>query len=97
MSHLRDDLSALVDGQLPPERAEAAMAHLVTCDRCAGLVAVERASRSAARAGTRRPRPGPRARRRRTPGRPCAAGTSAPPRGAGRAPWRRCSRRRGPG
>ena len=45
MSHLRDDVSALVDGQLPPERAEAAMAHLVTCDRCAGLVAVERASR----------------------------------------------------
>ena len=45
MSHLRDDVSALVDGQLPPERAEAAMVHLVTCDYCAGLVAVERASR----------------------------------------------------
>jgi hypothetical protein len=45
MSHLRDDVSALVDGQLPPERAEAAMVHLVSCDYCAGLVAVERASR----------------------------------------------------
>lgn len=56
MSHLRDDVSALVDGQLPPERAEAAMVHLVTCDYCAGLVAVERASRRhLAQAGDVRP------------------------------------------
>ncbi|MFH5822212.1 anti-sigma factor family protein [Georgenia sp. AZ-5] len=45
MSHLGDDVSALVDGQLPPERAEEALAHLVTCDVCAAEVAAERASR----------------------------------------------------
>ncbi|UNX56446.1 zf-HC2 domain-containing protein [Georgenia sp. TF02-10] len=45
MAHLGDDVSALVDGQLPPERAEEALAHLVTCEACAAQVAVERASR----------------------------------------------------
>lgn len=43
--HLGADVSALVDGQLPPERAEAAYVHLVTCERCAAEVAAERASR----------------------------------------------------
>ncbi|MHB1064696.1 MAG: anti-sigma factor family protein [Georgenia sp.] len=43
--HLGTDVSALVDGQLPPERAEAALVHLVTCDRCAAEVALERSSR----------------------------------------------------
>ncbi|WP_127130454.1 anti-sigma factor [Georgenia sp. SYP-B2076] len=45
MSHLGDDVSALVDGQLPPERAEEALAHLVTCEECAAEVANERAYR----------------------------------------------------
>lgn len=45
MAHLGDDVSALVDGQLPHERAEAALAHLVNCEMCAAQVAVERASR----------------------------------------------------
>ncbi|KAE8762584.1 anti-sigma factor family protein [Georgenia thermotolerans] len=45
MSHLGDDVSALVDGQLPPERAEEALAHLVGCEPCAREVANERASR----------------------------------------------------
>ncbi|RPF27647.1 anti-sigma factor family protein [Georgenia muralis] len=45
MAHLGDDVSALVDGQLPHERAEAALAHLVNCELCAAQVAVERASR----------------------------------------------------
>lgn len=43
--HLGADVSALVDGQLPHERAEAAYVHLVTCERCAAEVAAERASR----------------------------------------------------
>jgi hypothetical protein len=45
MSHLGDDVSALVDGQLPPARAEEALAHLVGCELCAREVANERASR----------------------------------------------------
>lgn len=43
--HLGADVSALVDGQLPPERAETAYVHLVGCERCAAEVAHERASR----------------------------------------------------
>ena len=45
MSHLGEDISALVDGQLPPGRAEEALAHLVTCPHCAAEVATVRASR----------------------------------------------------
>ena len=45
MAHLGEEISALVDGQLPPERTEAALAHLVRCPGCAAQVAAERASR----------------------------------------------------
>ncbi|MFC7406437.1 anti-sigma factor family protein [Georgenia alba] len=45
MSHLRGEISALVDGQLPPEEAEAALEHVVACEGCAQLLAAERAFR----------------------------------------------------
>lgn len=39
--HLGDDVSALVDGQLPPAEAERAWAHVMTCTQCRRLVESE--------------------------------------------------------
>jgi anti-sigma factor RsiW len=43
MMHLGDHVSALVDGQLPPEVTEEANAHLATCPVCLQAVERERA------------------------------------------------------
>jgi hypothetical protein len=45
--HLGSRVSALVDGQLPPEVAERALAHAATCPRCRDAVELERAARRA--------------------------------------------------
>ncbi|MFD1716683.1 hypothetical protein [Georgenia deserti] len=42
MSHLRHEISGLVDGRLAPEEAEAALEHVVSCEECAALLAAER-------------------------------------------------------
>lgn len=47
--HLRRDVSALVDGQLEPARAEVAHEHLLGCGQCQSLVAAERRARLAMR------------------------------------------------
>lgn len=48
MSHLGPLVSSLVDGHLPPAKAERAYAHLVCCAGCRGQVQAERALRAAA-------------------------------------------------
>ncbi|TDE97520.1 hypothetical protein EXU48_04885 [Occultella glacieicola] len=56
MSHLGPLISPLIDGQLPPAKAERAMSHVASCAQCRAEVAEERAWRSAARsAGDARP------------------------------------------
>ncbi|GAA4417145.1 hypothetical protein GCM10023169_12960 [Georgenia halophila] len=45
MSHLRDEITALVDGRLAPEETEAALEHVVACEECATVLAAERAFR----------------------------------------------------
>ncbi|MFD1504405.1 zf-HC2 domain-containing protein [Georgenia yuyongxinii] len=45
MSHLGEDVTALVDGQLPPGRAEELLAHVVGCEECAAAIATERDAR----------------------------------------------------
>lgn len=47
MRHVDKELTALVDGQLPTERRERVLAHLVHCPRCSALARAERASRRA--------------------------------------------------
>ncbi len=47
MTHLGSWLSALADGQLPPDETERALAHVATCPRCAGELAAARAARRA--------------------------------------------------
>lgn len=47
MTHLGARVTALVDGQLPADEAEEALAHTVTCPRCAELLRRERVSRHA--------------------------------------------------
>lgn len=47
MMHLGSRVTALVDGQLPVEEAEEALAHTVTCADCAELLRRERVSRHA--------------------------------------------------
>ncbi|MFT4188506.1 MAG: zf-HC2 domain-containing protein [Aeromicrobium sp.] len=42
MTHLGADVAAYVDGQLPPEREEAARRHVETCERCRALVVGQR-------------------------------------------------------
>ena len=46
MTHLGSWLSALADGQLPPDETERALAHVATCPHCAGELAAARAARS---------------------------------------------------
>ena len=59
MSHLGSLLSALADGQLRPETAERALAHVAVCPECAEELAAARAARAAlAGAGDLRPDPG---------------------------------------
>lgn len=52
MSHLGPLVSSLVDGHLPPARAERARAHLVHCAGCRAQVQAERALRAAAARST---------------------------------------------
>ncbi len=47
MSHLDSLLSALLDGQLPPDEAERALAHVAVCSECAADLAAARAARAA--------------------------------------------------
>lgn len=47
MTHLGPWLSALADGQLPPDEAERALAHVATCPRCAAELASARAAHRA--------------------------------------------------
>ena len=42
MSHLRDRVSALVDGELDPDARDRAIAHLMSCARCRAEVEEER-------------------------------------------------------
>ena len=50
MSHLGPRITALVDGELPPDVAERAYAHAALCEQCREAVEGERASRSLLRA-----------------------------------------------
>lgn len=45
MSHLGEDVTALVDAQLPPGRTEELLAHVVACEECAAAIAIERDAR----------------------------------------------------
>ncbi|WP_199422353.1 zf-HC2 domain-containing protein [Actinotalea solisilvae] len=47
MSHLGSQISALVDGQLPPAAAERVLAHAAACRECADELAAARAARRA--------------------------------------------------
>lgn len=47
MTHLGSWLSALVDGQLPPDETERALAHVAACPQCADELAAARAARRA--------------------------------------------------
>lgn len=47
MSHLGTQVSALVDGQLPPQAAERALAHVAGCAECAAALAAARQARAA--------------------------------------------------
>lgn len=47
MTHLGSQISALVDGQLPPSQAERALAHVACCPACAAELAAARAARRA--------------------------------------------------
>lgn len=47
MTHLGSQISALVDGQLPPHQAERALAHIACCPACAAELASARAARRA--------------------------------------------------
>jgi len=47
MTHLGSWLSALVDGQLPPDETERALAHVATCPLCASELSAARAAREA--------------------------------------------------
>lgn len=47
MTHLGSWLSALADGQLPPDETERALAHVAACPQCAGELAAARAARTA--------------------------------------------------
>lgn len=47
MSHLGSQLSALVDGQLPPALAERALEHVAACSECAAELRAARAAREA--------------------------------------------------
>lgn len=55
MTHLGSWLSALADGQLPPDETERALAHVATCPYCAGELAAARAARSALAAAAAEP------------------------------------------
>lgn len=52
MRHLGSLVTPLVDGQLPPARAESANEHLITCPSCQQAVAAERAARAMARSAS---------------------------------------------
>ena len=45
MTHLGSWLSALADGQLPPDETERALVHVVGCPRCTAELATARATR----------------------------------------------------
>lgn len=47
MTHLGSQVSALVDGQLPPDEAERALAHVAACAECAAALTSARAARRA--------------------------------------------------
>jgi anti-sigma factor RsiW len=59
VSHPRDDLTAYLDGALPPARAEEIARHLAGCDACAAQVARTRAALAALGALPPPPEPSP--------------------------------------
>ncbi len=55
MTHLGSWLSALADGQLPPDETERALAHVATCPRCADELTAARAAHRALSAAASEP------------------------------------------
>lgn len=73
MSHLDSLLSALLDGQLPPDEAERVLSHVAVCPPCAAELSAARAAR-AALSGIPQIEPDP-----RLTARLLALGSTAPP------------------
>lgn len=88
MRHLGDQVSALVDGELPPAVAERALAHVAWCAPCRALLDAERAARrTLAQAPDVEPSGALTARLLAVVPQPAAGGPGSPPGGPRRRPW----------